>query len=238
MTIETSTLNTGAQTELQPHRNSLVRLTTFSPISAKTLEEIVKNLNSSTCCLDTLPTNFFKTVYSALETDLLEIINTSLLSGIFPRSLKTAIVKPLLKKRSLDPSELNNYRPISNLPFIGKIIEKVALIQLNSFLNVNGLLDRFQSGFRKHHSTETALIKVLNDIYLNTEAGKTSVLVLLDLSSAFDTVDHKILLDRLENWVGLSGPVLSWFRSVTGLSFLWQINGTAAGWRLRHKIIS
>ncbi|XDV16949.1 hypothetical protein PO909_016432 [Leuciscus waleckii] len=152
-------------------------------------------------------------VLNSLEADLLEVVNASLLSGSFPNSLKTAVVKPLLKKNNLDKTILSNYRPISNLPFIGKIIEKVVFNQLNKFLSSNGYFDNFQSGFRPHHSTETALIKIINDIRLNTDSGKLSVLVLLDLSAAFDTVDHNILLDRLENWVGLSGIVLKWFSS-------------------------
>ncbi len=106
---------------------------------------------------------------------------------------------------------LSNYRPISNLPFIGKIIEKVVFNQLNNYLNSNGYLDNFQSGFRAHHSTETALIKIINDIRFNSDSGKISVLVLQDISASFDTVDHNILLERLENWVGLSGMVLKWF---------------------------
>ncbi len=150
---------------------------------------------------------------NCLEADLLEVVNTSLLSGTFPNSLKTAVVKPLLKKSNLDNTMLSNYRPISNLPFIGKIIEKVVFNQLNNYLNSNGFLDNFQSGFRVHHSTETALIKIINDIRFNSDSGKISVLVLLDLSAAFDTVDHNILLERLENWVGLSGMALKWFRS-------------------------
>uniref|UniRef100_A0A3Q3LSB9 Reverse transcriptase domain-containing protein n=1 Tax=Mastacembelus armatus TaxID=205130 RepID=A0A3Q3LSB9_9TELE len=108
---------------------------------------------------------------------------------------------------------LNNYRPISNLPFLGKIIEKVGYQQLTDFLMLNNCFDDFQSGFRPHHSTETALIKVTNDIRLNTDAGRVSVLVLLDLSAAFDTVDHVILLQRLENWIGISGTALKWFKS-------------------------
>ncbi len=71
----------------------------------------------------------------------------------------------------------------------------------------------FNLVFRVHHSTETALIKIINDIHFNSDSGKISVLVLLDLSAAFDTVDHNILLERLENWVGLSGMALKWFRS-------------------------
>uniref|UniRef100_A0A8C5AGY4 Reverse transcriptase domain-containing protein n=1 Tax=Gadus morhua TaxID=8049 RepID=A0A8C5AGY4_GADMO len=108
---------------------------------------------------------------------------------------------------------IKNYRPISNLPFISKIIEKVVLQQLNHFMASTVCYDTFQSGFRPLHSTETALIKVVNDIRLNTDSGKTSILMLLDLSAAFDTVDHTLLLERLENWVGLSGTVLNWFRS-------------------------
>ncbi len=108
---------------------------------------------------------------------------------------------------------LSNYWQISNLPFKGKIIENVAFNQLNKYLNSNGYLDNFQSGFCVHHSTETALIKIINDIRFNCDTGKISVLVLLDLSAAFDTVDHNILLERLENWVGLSGMALKWFRS-------------------------
>ncbi len=148
-----------------------------------------------------------------LEADLLEVVNTSLVSGTFTNSLKTAVVKPLMKKHNLDNTMLSNYRPILHLPFIGKFIEKVVFNQLNKYLNSNGYLDNFQSGLRVHHSTETALIKIINYIRLISDTGKISVLVLLDLSDAFDTVDHNILLQRLENWVGLSGMVHKWFRS-------------------------
>ncbi len=100
-------------------------MSVFETIDSKILEEIVQHLKSSTCYLDTLPTSFFKSVLNCLEADLLEVVNTSLLSGTFPNSLKTAVVKHLLKKRNLDNTMLSNYRPISNLPFIGKIIEKI-----------------------------------------------------------------------------------------------------------------
>jgi len=117
------------------------------------------------------------------------------------------------------------------LPFIGKIIEKVVFNQLNKFLSLNGYFDNFQSGFRPHHSTETALIKIINDIRLNTDTGQLSVLVLLDLSAAFDTVDHNILLDRLENWVGLSGMVLKWFRSyLEGKGYYMSIGDHKSEW--------
>ncbi|KAL2088527.1 hypothetical protein ACEWY4_015426 [Coilia grayii] len=186
---------------------------TFDLVDYETLEKTVQNLSSSTSELDILPTIFFKSVLHLISADVLQIINTSLQTGIFPSSLKNAVVKPLLKKNNLDSSVLNNYRPISNLPFIGKIIEKIVFNQLTAFLTSNSCFDKFQSGFRANHSTETALIKVINDIHLNSDVGKTSVLVLLDLSAAFDTVDHCILLHRLKHWVGFTGTVINWLKS-------------------------
>lgn len=211
--IINSSISNNYMLPLYPNRDNIINMTQFENINHKTLEETVLHLKPSSCCLDILPTNLFKNVFNCLATELLQIVNNSLKSGIFPEAVKIAVIRPLLKKSSLDVSVLNNYRPISNLPFIGKIIEKVIYRQLNNFLISTGCLDKFQSGFRPHHSTETALIKVLNDIRLNTDSGKISVLVLLDLSAAFDTVDHAILLDRLENWVGLSGTALNWFKT-------------------------
>ena len=184
----------------------------FKPVDMVTLCRVVSNLKSSTCSLDPIPTKFFKAIFDSVSEDVLEIVNLSLSTGIFPSDLKTALLKPTLKKSNLDPHVLSNYRPISSLPFL-KILEKIVFNQLNEFLSANGVLDCFQSGFRKNHSTETALVKVLNDLWINSDLKMLSILVLLDLSAAFDTVDHDILIKRLENLVGLSGPVLEWFRT-------------------------
>ena len=116
-------------------------------------------------------------------------------------------------KLSLDPNELKNFRPISNLPFISKIIEKLVLVQISHHLSANNLLNQFQSAYRPGHSTETALLKIVNDLLLSLDDGKISVLASLDLSAAFDTIDHNILLHRLKNDFGLSGTVLDWFSS-------------------------
>ncbi len=116
------------------------------------------------------------------------------------------------KKTQLDHKDLVNYRPISNLPFLSKILEKVVSSQLYSFLEKNGICEDFQSGFRPFHSTETAL-RVTNDLLLSYDRGCISLLVLLDLSTAFDTIDHNILLNRLENYVGISGSALACFKS-------------------------
>ena len=192
----------------------------FALADIEMLSKVVSQLKPSTCPLDPLPTKFFKTIFDSVSKDILAIINCSLLTGIFPSELKTALVRPLLKKSNLDSSVLNNFRPISNLPFLSKILEKIVFKQLNNFLDANCAFDTFQSGFRSNHSTETALVKVVNDLRINADSKKLSVLALLDLSAAFDTVDHNILIDRLENWVGLTGPVLNWFRTyLTGWEF-------------------
>ena len=130
-----------------------------------------------------------------------------------PQSFKVAVIKPLLKKPTLDSGILANYRPISNLPFLSKILEKAVAKQLCDFLHDNDLFESFQSGFRANHSTETALLRVANDLLTAADNNLLSVLVLLDLSAAFDTVDHHILLHRLEHLVGIKGAALKWFES-------------------------
>ena len=142
-----------------------------------------------------------------------KVVNLSLESGCFPDLLKSARVKPLIKNQNLDPEQLKNYRPISNLPTLSKVIEKVVTRQLCNYMVKNGLENKFQSAYRKAHSTETALLRVNNDVLMAVDAKKAVALVLLDLSAAFDTVDHATLCSRLETLLGLKGTVLSWFQS-------------------------
>ena len=118
---------------------------------------------------------------------------------------------PILKKQGLDDNELRNYRPVSNLPFLSNILERVVLLQLQSHLCANSLLEIRQSAYRKYHSTETAVLSVLEGLLTKSDEKFVSVLALLDLSAAFDTLDHAILLRRLESTFGISGLALSWF---------------------------
>ena len=122
-------------------------------------------------------------------------------------------MRPLLKKPSLDPEVLKNYRPVSNLPYISKILEKVVCKRIDGHLKKNGLLDDMQSAYRTHCSTETCLLKVNNDILETLDQGHHAALILLDLSAAFDTLDHRIFLQRAENTLGITGNALAWLRS-------------------------
>ena len=115
---------------------------------------------------------------------------------MIPKSLKTALNRPLLKKTGLNSDILKNYRPVSNLTFISKVIEKVISGRLDEHLINNSLFDPLQSAYRDKHFTETALIKVQNDILSVLDAGSLAILLMLALSAAFDTIDHDILLSR------------------------------------------
>ncbi|MDF4316827.1 reverse transcriptase family protein, partial [Vibrio parahaemolyticus] len=190
-----------------------IYLDCFSPISLQELTAVISSSKSSTCLLDPIPTRLLKEVFPLVNTHILDMINISLLTGYVPQSFKVAVIKPLLKKPTLDPEVLANYRPISNRPFMSKILEKVVADQLCDFLHDNNLFEEFQSGFRVHHSTETALVKITNDLLIASDKGLVSVLVVLDLSAASDTIDHQILLQRVEHLIGLKVSALSWFQS-------------------------
>ena len=151
-------------------------------------------MKPTNCPLDFIPAKFLKEVFDCVGPSLLVFINTCLLSGSVPAAFKHAVVRPLLKKSHLDPSVLSNFRPVSHLPFLSKVLEKVFFNQLQSFLEKNYILEKFQSGFRSRHSTESALLKVHNDIALSLDIGSPAVLVLLDLTAAFDTATMQYLL--------------------------------------------
>jgi hypothetical protein len=189
------------------------KLSTFIPATLSEIRCLIFSSSNKQCQLDSIPTFLLKQCFNELGPIITTLINFSLSEGIFPSRFKTAHVRPLLKKPSLPPDDLNNYRPISNLNFISKILEKVVASRIQSHLSTNSLFLPFQSAYRTFHSTETTLLKIHNDLINSIDRHEVSALILLDLSAAFDTVDHSILLNRLANWFGIDDFTLKWFSS-------------------------
>jgi hypothetical protein len=184
----------------------------FAPLSEEEVKKIISSSPTKTCQLDPMPTWLLKDFIDILAPVITKIVNLSLQSSHFPIAYKKALVRPLLKKPTLDKEVLKNYRPVSNLSFVSKIIEKAVLKQLSSHMDSNGLHTPVQSAYRPQHSTETALLKVQNDILQSLDSSQGIILVLLDLSAAFDTLDHSILLSRLNTRIGVTGSALKWIK--------------------------
>ena len=182
-------------------------------MSQLTVKECILNSAPKSCELDPIPSKLLLECLDSILPSLTDQFNSSLTSGIFQQCFKSALVTPILKKRCLDHNDLDNYRPVSNLCFIAKILEKLVLSQVSSYLNSHNLYNTCQSAYRPGHSSETALLKVVDDLFLSLNKGNISVLALLDFSSAFDTIDYTILVHRLHTDFGFTDTVLQWFSS-------------------------
>ena len=193
----------------QPNAN----LTSFNTVIEDEVRKCIMNSATKSCSLDVIPTWLLKKSLGVLLSPITRIVNLSLSQSMMPTVFKEAVITPILKKSSLDPENLKNYRPVSNLSFISKLIERIVASKLTSYLENNSLLEPLQSAYKKYHSTETALVKIQNDILRNLDSNSAVALVFLDLSAAFDTVDHHILLNLLSSRMGISGAALKWIES-------------------------
>ena len=173
-------------------------LSAFCMVTVEDVTKLIMSMPSKSCALDILPMCLLKENIHTLAQSITTIINASLSTGTFPSKLREAVVSPLLKKPTLDKEVLKNYRPVSNISYISKIMEKVVCNQIKDHLKTHGLPEPLQSAYRELHSTETALAVAM---------------VLLDLSAAFDTVDHSLLLKRLHHTFGICDTALSWVSS-------------------------
>lgn len=178
-----------------------------------TADEIKKHINqmkTKHCELDPIHTNFFKKLFPKTLDIISEIVNASLLTGAFCKHWKEALVKPLLKKIGFELIN-SNYRPVSNLPFLSKVVEKCMLAQLSDHYNHYDLLPEYQSAYHSGFSCETSLIKLTDKILWNFEDKKISTVAICDLSAAFDTVDHQVMLTVLKTKFGVQEQSLDWF---------------------------
>uniref|UniRef100_A0A803TEE6 Reverse transcriptase domain-containing protein n=1 Tax=Anolis carolinensis TaxID=28377 RepID=A0A803TEE6_ANOCA len=184
----------------------------FTPLDAEAVDRIMTAARPTTCSLDPCPSWLVKSCLDGLREPLLNIINSSLEQLVFPEGLKEPSVSLLLKKPDLDHSVPASYRPVSNLPFLGKLVERAAVEQLQQFLNDTARLDPFQSGFRRGHRTETVLVTITDQLRCQRDQGGSALLMLLDLTAAFDMVDHNLLTHRLA-MTGVRGIPLKWVSS-------------------------
>ena len=180
----------------------------FSILDIDAVRKLVTNAPTKTCPLDPLPTVLLKICLEDILPTLTNLLNLSMQTGEFPEVWKEALVTPILKREGLD-TIFKNYRPISDLHFVSKLVERAVADQLYSFMAETEL----QSAYRPGYSTETALLKVKNDLLLNMDGQRVTLLVLLDLTAAFNTVDHDVLHNRLSTDFGIKGTALKWFES-------------------------
>ena len=183
----------------------------FSEIEESTMRCIIQKSATKSCQLDPLPTIFIKQHLTVLLSLITRAVNVSNTTGKFPDNLKEAILQPLLKKHGLDHIP-QKYRPVSNLPYLGTLIESCVSNQLVHHTKSTGNVEPFQSAYRANHSTETALLKVKDDLLDAMDGEEVVCLILLDLSAAFDTVSHNILLNCLHHQFGITDTALAWVR--------------------------
>ena len=148
------------------------------------MKVIIESMPPKTCDLDPLPTSILKKCIDLLLPAIHHIVNLSLSLGSFCDVLKKASVTPLIKNENLDYDNIKSFRPVSNLPFLGKVIEKCVFLQINTYLCENLLYGYSQSAYRSSYSCETALVNIQNDILSISDAKSNAVLLLFDLSTA------------------------------------------------------
>ena len=186
----------------------------FSPLNEFKLIEIhklsiaLKNLSNSHCDLDPIPSSVATQTFHLWSNAFLNLANISFEQGVYPDVFKVAIIKPKLKKVSLDPEVTKNYRPLANTIFFLKLLERLATDELKRYLEENKLLEVKQSSYRTDHSTETCLLKTVNDVLTDLNFDK-KVILGLDLSAAFDTIDYNIFADILEKRFRIRGKCKS-----------------------------
>ena len=185
----------------------------FTDTTPGEILKIMRDLKASSYPDDICPGWLMKANAKTLALDICKVINLSLQLGIVPGKMKHAIVTPLLKKVGLDINDPLNFRPISAIPFLAKILEQVVFRQLQNHFEGGNLFHDTQSWFRPGIGIEISVLAMRERLLTIRDAGGSAALILLDLSAAFDTVDYDILLDRLKNLFGLNGVVLSWIRS-------------------------
>ena len=183
----------------------------FNEVSSDKIKSYVSSLSSNKAITDQLPLRVIKAIFPIIvRHSVTHIVNLSLSTVQFPDSCRLAVVSPIFKGG--DANDPNDYRPISILPLISKCIENCVNEQLTDYFESNKLLNIHQYGFRKNHSTTYLTLDMFDKIFDSKSKGNTPTLIFLDIKKAFDTVDHKIIIDKLK-FYGVDGTVILWVKN-------------------------
>ena len=191
-------------------QNPTVNSFYVAPATAFEVESIIKAFPAKGGYAKWIPCYIYKSISGIISAHISELFNASIVSGYFPSCLKNARVIPIFKSGC--SNKVNNYRPISTLPILAKIFEKLMYIRLMQFLKMNNILCKTQFGFQQNSSTGDAMLEFLDYIYNSLNDGKYIMPIYLDFSKAFDTVNHDILLSKLNHY-GIRGVANNWFKS-------------------------
>src|SRR5208282_542106 len=200
-----------APTAIIENRTVLKPLSEFMPTTVEEVAAIIKKSPAKQCQLDPVPIWLAKQAGNVFASIISGMCNASFQQMKLPERSKKAIVRPLLKKRTLDSNDSSSYRPFSNLSFVSKVVERVVDARMTDHINKHQLLPVFQSAYRPFHSTETAVVCIMDAMIDAIDGGHIGALTLLDLSAAFDTVDHSTLLEILKKRFGMQGIALDWY---------------------------
>ena len=194
------------------YKNSLpsIHKFTFKPVTEIDVIRAVKSIKTMSGGVDQINAFILKLFIKRISNVLTHIINVSFEQNSFPKRWKCAVIIPIPKK--LIPIFTKDFRPISLLPTLSKIIEKLANVQIVNYLCTHNMLDPYQSAYRENHSTTTALLKITDDIMDSIDDSEITLLILLDFSKAFDTVNHRLLIEKLKI-LGFDNTACNWVRS-------------------------
>lgn len=201
------------------------KLSVFEPTTDEELKLIIRKYGVKASAEDPIPTNVLNTIIDEMFPLYKALVNKSLSEGSM-KSIKHSVIDPLLKKDGLDSEVYKNYRPVNNLVFLSKLIERVASRRIDCHMTRNNLHNKKQFAYKEFHNTETMMTGVVGDVLKGFDENKCTVMIFLDLSAAFDTIDIEILLNILSDEIGLTGTALKWCRSfLTNRTQRVKING-------------
>lgn len=202
----------------------------FHEVDSDVIYKAIMDMSSNAVGNDGIQIKFVKLIFEEIKLVITHIFNYSIVNSVYPSKWKYSLVLPLVKVKN--PSECKHYRPINLLCVLGKALDKIVFMQVYRFLNDNSILYKYQSGYRTSYSTQTALIRVTDDIRSAMDNRKLTILMLLDFTRAFDMVNHKLLLAILESY-NFSVSVVKWFSEYLSnrMQKIKTCDGSLSDWR-------